>query len=117
MSLQMLPERSVAVCSVRPSVRPSVRLSVCLSVCLSACPSVCPIYRPLQRRAAGLLPGTPRVYWYTGIAGPIDRQRRVGGWVGAQQQRRCRSAAHSNTALYRSAANASSVTFTATVEG
>jgi len=59
--------------------------------------SVCPIYLPLQQRAAGLLLGASR-------AADTDRQRRAPG----------STALH---VLQRSAGNASSVTFTAAVEG
>jgi len=47
-------------------------------------------------------------------AGNIDRQRRV---VGAQKRRADSAASATRTAARRSAANASSVTLTAAVEG
>jgi len=64
-----------------------------VSVRLSVRLSLCPVYRPLQQRAAGLLLGAQQ-------AGDIDRLLH-----GAF------------TAARGSAANASSVTFTAVVEG
>ena len=74
-----------------------VRSSICLSVC--------PIMRPQSRRAAGLLLSAVRT-------GNIDQQLRR--WarqvLGFHQQRR-----RSTIAARRSAANASSVTFTADV--